>query len=295
MKHSPLSNISENTSWQTTSTFRVHHPLPRPPVDSENLRPLLELGDARLGTRAVRCPQCHQYINHGYDSGPTPMTHHLAGTKCRPASDSMITALMPTSFRCPSVALTATSRGQIKFHDPEIKRLLGAGSTSTYSHRPGGCLIVLSSFSLRMQGSTTVRRPASQCALPNALTRGPFAYPRPYIPVLASARARTAAARFGAEQQDVCTTPLAQRSPRGRRGGGSVCGGSAAILSLCICVRCAVGRFEGECIGRIPALKDVVAGALPPVRIPFLRRGLDAVGGGRGTVHPRCCSIAPPP
>jgi hypothetical protein len=37
---------------------------------------------------------------------------------------ALITALMPTSFRCPSVALTATSRGQIKFHDPEIKRLL---------------------------------------------------------------------------------------------------------------------------------------------------------------------------
>jgi hypothetical protein len=37
---------------------------------------------------------------------------------------ALITVLMPTSFRCPSVALTATSRGQIKFHDPEIKRLL---------------------------------------------------------------------------------------------------------------------------------------------------------------------------
>ncbi|KAJ7812289.1 hypothetical protein B0H14DRAFT_1455945 [Mycena olivaceomarginata] len=153
--------------------------------------------------------------------------------------------------------------------------------------------MVLSYFSLSgCKGARPVRRPASR-ALPNALARGPFAYPCPY-PSSRRHERGPQPARLGTEQQDV-QIPWPKRSPRGRRG-GRYTAGSAAVLSrwdgVCVCVRCSVARFEGEVHWPGPGAQGRRRWSAPPDEDPLLTRGLDALGVGRGTVHSRCCSIA---
>ncbi|KAK7005511.1 hypothetical protein R3P38DRAFT_2794679 [Favolaschia claudopus] len=88
-QESPLSDIDVNTSWQTASPHRSRRPLPHPPVNNENQLPLLEYGDARIGTRTVLCTLCSQYVKHGYDVGGNPMDQHQKGSKCRVTSCSL--------------------------------------------------------------------------------------------------------------------------------------------------------------------------------------------------------------
>jgi hypothetical protein len=131
---------------------------------------------------------------------------------------------------------------------------------------------------------------ASQCAGTRSIRVSVPAHTRPRV-----GTSEDRSSPLGAEQQDVrYRAPRADDEEAARYTASPQ--RSCLIGTVCICVRCSVARFEGEVHWPGPrrSRTSSLEGSPPPDEHSLLRRGLDAVGVGRGTGHSRCCSIAPP-
>jgi hypothetical protein len=76
-------------TWRLNTSVNNVHITTSPPSSGVptniHVPQYLERGNYGQGNREVLCPQCSQWINHGFVRGYGPLENHLGGPRCKPS------------------------------------------------------------------------------------------------------------------------------------------------------------------------------------------------------------------